>query len=462
MKKMMAGEIADAISGSLLTGDAETWIRGISTDSRALKPGMAFFPLIGDRFDGHDFMYDAIDAGASALICSQDPSPILSRAKSKEVVVIKVEDTLLALQDLSAHYLNQFPVRKIAVTGSTGKTTTKELLYLILSERYNTVRNRGNLNNLIGLPLSIFEVDETTEVAVFELGMDRIGEIRRLVEIFRPEIALITNVGHSHLERLGSRENILAAKMEIASLLGTGDSLVINTDNDLLSGFQSEGTYRVVRVGRSDHADIRIDSAESRGQDGIVFTLQSGVDIKDFTLSIAGLHNAVNSAMAVGAATCLGIDLETAAEGLKKATATDKRLNIKEIRGIRIIDDTYNASPDSMRAAIDVLNSSASGRKIAILGDMFELGPEEELYHREVGEYALKSGIDVVISVGKNARHISLGAEGGSTRAIHFDKQELLKEVLDQWIRTGDTVLVKGSRGMEMDRIVALLETGKK
>jgi len=462
MKKLMAREVAKAMSGSLVCGDAESWILGISTDSRALKPRMAFFPLIGDRFNGHDFMFDAIDAGAAVLVCSEDPAPVLSRAKSKDVVVIKVDDTLLALQELAAYYLRQFQLHRIAVTGSTGKTTTKELLFHILSERYKTVRNRGNLNNLIGLPLSIFEIDETTEAAVFELGMDRIGEIRRLVEIFRPQIGLITNVGHSHLERLGSRENILAAKLEIASLLEDGDTLVINTDNDLLSGFRPEGPYHVVRVGRSDHADIRIVSAESRGQDGIVFTLQSESETADFTLSMAGLHNAGNSAMAVGAATCLGIDLQTAARGLAKATATDKRLNIKEIRGIRIIDDTYNASPDSMRAAIDVLSASAGGRKIAILGDMFELGPEEELHHREVGEYALKSGIDVVISVGKNARHISSGAEGGSARAIHFDNQELLREVLDQWIRTGDTVLVKGSRGMEMDHIVALLETGRK
>ncbi len=460
MEKMKASKIAEVTGGSLpwgAYGNGEAEVTGISIDSRELEPGMAFFALKGERVDGHDFLREALDAGCTVLIVERDDVlPFEPRFVSVEL--IKVESTEKALQDLAAWYLSRFHVIKVGITGSTGKTTTKEMLFHMLSERYKTVRNLGNYNNLIGLPLSVFQVDCTTEAAVFEMGMDRLGEIHRLAEIVRPHAAVITNVGISHLERLGSRENILRAKAEISDFMGEEDTLIINADNDLISGHSFDGGYRILTVGEGTEAELRISEISDGGEKGIEFNLQKGEKKGSFRVGSPGIHNAMNGALAVAAALCFDVSMEQAAEGLAKMTATDKRLHISEAHGIKIIDDTYNASPDSMKAALNVLASVKGGRKIAILGDMFELGEMEEEYHRQIGEYASHKGINVVLSVGKNAEHISAAAKDGGIQAFHFPGRDMLKSVLPQWIRKGDVILVKGSRGMAMDEIVKHLE----
>lgn len=458
MKEITAMEVAKATGGECIFGNAEITIHGISTDTRTLRSGMAYFALEGDRFDGHDFFNEAMMAGCTALIISKEAGLAKALAAHRETTVILVEDTVKALQDLAAYYIDLFPIPKIGVTGSTGKTTTKEMLYWILSEQYHTVRNALNLNNHIGLPLSVFEIDETTEAAVFEMGMDRLGEIHRLAEIVRPHIAIITNVGLSHIKHLGSRENIRKAKMEITDFFQKDDVLIVNADNDLLCDLSSKDQYTLVKAGRAEGSTLRIVEEEDLGEEGIRFVLADFEEEETIALSAPGLHNASNAALAVAAAKVLGISLKQAASGLAKLASTDKRLHIIEKQGIKIIDDTYNASPDSMRAAIDVLMSVQGSRKLAILGDMFELGEEEESHHYEVGEYASQAGVDVVISVGKNARQIDLGARSHGTKSIHFDTKELLTGVLAQWIRPGDVILVKGSRGMAMDEIVNNLE----
>ena len=458
MKEITAKEVVKATGGESIFGNPEITIHGISTDTRTLRSGMAYFALEGDRFDGHDFLNEAMVAGCTALIISKEAGLAKALAAHHETTVILVEDTLKALQDLATYYINLFPIPKIGVTGSTGKTTTKEMLYWILSEQYHTVRNALNLNNHIGLPLSIFEIDETTEVAVFEMGMDRLGEIHRLAEIVRPHIAIITNVGLSHIKHLLSRENIRKAKMEITDFFQKDDVLIVNSDNDLLYNLSSENQYHLVKAGRAEDSNLRIVEEEDLGEEGIRFVLADSLEQETIVLSAPGLHNASNAALAVAAAKELGIGLKQAASGLAKLASTDKRLHIIEKQGIKIIDDTYNASPDSMRAAIDVLMSVQGSRKLAILGDMFELGEEEESHHFEVGEYASQAGVDVVISVGKNAQHIDLGARTRGTKSIHFDTKEFLTGVLTQWIRPGDVILVKGSRGMAMDEIVKHLE----
>lgn len=460
MKPLTVGEIEKAVRGRLLRGSRETSVTGISNDTRTLRPGSAYFALSGERFDGHDFLGKAMEAGAPLLVVDREPDPA-SFPQIGASAILRVENVLDALHRLADFYLSQFTLKKVAVTGSTGKTTTKEMLYHILSERFRTVRNLGNYNNLIGLPLSVFTVDETTEAAVFEMGMDRLGEIRTMAAIVRPTVALITNVGHSHLERLGSRERILEAKLEIASCLEPSDTLVVNGDNDLLSK-AVYGNYRLLRVGHGPDADARIEREEQLGPAGVAFRLSVRGDAKDYTVPIPGAHNAGNGALAVAAAFCLGVSPAEAAAGLARTAGTDKRLHIVRSEGITVIDDTYNASPDSMRAALDVLADVDADRRIAILGDMFELGPEEEVLHRLVGEYASQKGIDVVLSVGKNARYISDAAGETGTRHMHFDSRELLQDVLDQWIREGDAVLVKGSRGMRMEAIAAYLAEGRK
>lgn len=458
MKAIKIRELAGAIAGSCISGNQEVGITGVSIDSRTAASGMVFFALKGERFDGHDFLEQAIEAGCCALVISKALKSVLTLAGNKGVAVIKVKDTLDALQDFAAYYLSLFPINKIGVTGSTGKTTTKEMLYRILSEKYITVRNEGNFNNNIGLPLSVFQIDDTTETAVFEMGMDRPGEIHRLAEILRPQIGIITNVGLSHIQNLGSRENILKAKMEIADFFGEKDVLIINLDNDMLSKVSYDNSYRILSVGSSDKASFHISQIVGSGEEGIRFTLTTEGDTQEFHLGIPGMHNGTNAALAVAAARCLGVSFKEAAKGLAKLSDTDKRMHIIETRGIKIIDDTYNASPDSMKAAIDVLVDMHGGRKIAILGDMFELGEEEVAYHFQIGEYTSHAGIDMVISVGKNAKYISEGARKEGAKAIHFEAKDLLKGVLDQWIRQGDVILVKGSRGMAMEEIVQLLE----
>lgn len=460
MKPMTAGEIERAVEGALLHGSAASLVTGISTDTRTLPPGSAYFALAGDRFDGHDFLDRALEAGAALLVVDRAPEPGIVAAAGK-TAILQVGDVMEALHRLAVAYLGQFTLHKVAVTGSTGKTSTKEMLYHILSERFQTVRNLGNYNNLIGLPLSVFAVDETTEAAVFEMGMDRLGEIRTMASIVRPTVAVITNVGHSHLERLGSRERILEAKLEIATYLQPSDTLVINGDNDLLAATHYGG-YRLLRVGHGPDADARIAREETLGARGVAFQLVFRGEAEEFTVPIPGTHNAGNGALAATAALCLGIPLREAAVGLARTAGSDKRLRIERTGGITIIDDTYNASPDSMRAALDVLADVEADRRIAILGDMFELGPEEAELHRLVGEYASQKGIDVVLSVGKNARHISDAAGKAGARSMHFENRELLRDVLDQWIREGDAVLVKGSRGMQMDAIAAYLAEGRK
>lgn len=458
MKELKAKDIISTMGGTWITGDPETRLTGVSTDTRTLVAGMLFFALEGPRYDGHNFLNQAIDGGASVLVISKEVGSATALAENRGVAVIRVPDTMVALKNLATDYLSQFPIPKIGVTGSTGKTTTKEMLYWILSERYHTHRNAGNFNNLVGLPLSAFEMDDSTEVAVFEMGMDRLGEIHALAEIVKPSIGLITNVGVSHLEHLKTRQNILKAKMELTDFMETGDVLIINKDNDMLATLEQNGSYTILPVGRSEDSVCQITDLEDLGEEGIRFALNLDGEKGFFRISAPGLHNAANASLAITAALRLGVTWEEAARGLAKLAYTDKRLHIAEKKGVKIIDDTYNASPDSMKAALDVLISVEGKRKIAILGDMFELGEKSLDYHREVGEYASKTGVDVVISVGKNARMIQEGANSGHTKSIHFETKEFLFSVLSQWIRSGDVILIKGSRGMAMDEIVKQLD----
>ncbi|MDD2484804.1 MAG: UDP-N-acetylmuramoyl-tripeptide--D-alanyl-D-alanine ligase [Eubacteriales bacterium] len=458
MKTIKAIEIAKAVSGELLYGDPDSEANGVCIDSRKAERGQAFFALSGERVDGHDYLDDAIMTGCSVLVVSKIEAAVSAFAQNRGVALIRVENTEIALQEFAKYYLSLFPILKVAVTGSTGKTTTKEMLYGILSEKYQTIRNLGNYNNLIGLPLSVFEIGTETEAAVFEMGMDRPGEIRRLCEIVEPQIGLITNVGLSHIEHLGSRENILKAKMEMTERFTKDNTLVINTDNDMFCNFCPQGDYQVLRVGKGENSDFRIEKIKDLAEKGIEFTIKTALASQEFQVGLPGLHNASNAALAVAASLELGLSLEEAAKGLEKISNSDKRLHIIEKKGIKVIDDTYNASPDSMRAAIDVLTGLRGKRHIAILGDMYELGEKEEEYHFQIGEYASHAGVNVVISVGKNAGFIADGARASGTKAIHFETKDLLLVVLAQWIRPGDVILVKGSRGMAMEKIVEQIE----
>ncbi|QOX63558.1 UDP-N-acetylmuramoyl-tripeptide--D-alanyl-D-alanine ligase [Anoxybacterium hadale] len=454
MKRLTIEEITAAIGGRLLQGEPTDTATGVSTDSRKVEAGELFFPLIGEQHDAHDFIPQALERGCRTIVLSRQPE--ISSDKYSNINLILVRDTTKALQDLSAYYLSQLSLIKIGVTGSTGKTSTKEMLYWIFSEKYKAFRNVGNLNNHIGLPLTVLSLPEDTEAGIFEMGMSELGEIDLLSDIVRPNIGIITNIGISHIENLGSRENILKAKMEITNYFDEAGTLIVNEDSDFLSRDMVSGNYRTVTTGETGRSDFILSNINDYGEDGIEFTIEFKEAVQSFRLKVPGRHNAYNGALAVAAGVLCGITMKEAAAGLLKLEITDKRLNIKGKNGMKIIDDTYNASPDSMKAAIDVLTVTKGFRKIAILADMFELGENAAEFHRQVGRYAADHSVDLLFAVGSQAKYIAAGAKEilGADKIHYYETKELLMDDIGSMISSGDVILLKGSRGMAMDQVV--------
>lgn len=464
MKQLTVQEIRKATSGTLLAGAEDRMVTGVEMDSRVMKPGDCFFALSGERSDGNDYMEAAFSGGA---VCAVATDPVRAENAIKafpDRAVILVEDAQQALGDLAAYYLTKFQIPKVAVTGSNGKTTTKDMLHAVLSRKYKTHKTPVNRNNLIGLPLTVLSLEEDTEAAVFEMGMDTFGEIHRMAEIVRPDIAVITNVGVAHIERLGSREGILSAKLEIRDFFGPENVLLINDEGDLLNRAAAKGNYKLVTVGRNGKNDFILSDVESSGESGTAFTLEHGESVHRYILPVPGEYNAVNASLAVAAASLLGISPEEAEEGLAAFRPSEKRMDIRGANGIKVIDDTYNASPPAMRAAIDVLMSTKGVRKVAILGDMFELGEKSEEYHREVGRYAAECGVQLFIGVGELSRFACESASeiSGAERTAYFAEKADLESHLEELIGPGDVVLVKGSRGMAMETIVKKILERKK
>lgn len=456
MKKTKISEIVKAINGQLIFGKDQEWVSKVCIDSRTVEPDALFFTLIGEKQDGHKFIGQVIDGGCKCIVVSDTSQIDEKKAKEKGVSIILVADTTKALQLLAMDCLKKLSISKVGVTGSTGKTTTKEMLYYILSEKYKVGRNLGNFNNHIGLPLTILSLEQDIEVGVFEMGMSEFGEIDVLADIVRPDIGVITNIGTSHIENLGDREGILKAKLEITNYFKPNQILCVNGDNEMLSKENCEGDYQLIRVGTTGRNGFIISNILDFGEQGIEFSMEHKEEIQTFRLNIPGRHNAFNGALAIATAYQLGVTMKEAATGLLKLELTDKRLNIKGKNGMKIIDDTYNASPDSMKAALDVLVTTRGVRKIAILGDMMEMGPNSAEYHAEIGAYAADMKVDKLICIGKEAKNIVAGALKSMKEGdiIYGEKKEkVYGEILDM-VAMGDVILVKGSRGMKMDEIV--------
>lgn len=480
MKELTLRQIAEGAQGELKRGKDSDIVKKIVIDSREAKRGDLFVAIIGENQDGHIYARSAAEAGCTSFLLSDEKVIEELSDAYREVNIVMVADTVRGLQELARFYLNLFHIRRLAVTGSTGKTTTKEMLYAILSTKYNTVRNLGNFNNEIGLPLTAFQVEEDTEAAIFEMGMSSFGEIHVLADIVRPEIALITNIGTSHIEFLKTQENILKAKMEITDYFDEGNTLIVNSDHDFLTkksiascmeGKRKEnptykGSYKLVTAGEKEDTDCRLSERKDLGEDGISFHLSCAGQEQDFYLPLLGNHNGLNAMLAAAAGIACGISLEDAAAGLRAMEPEARRLNIEDRGGIKLIDDTYNASPDSMMAAIDVLASVGGRRKLAILADILEMGDAAAEYHKSVGEYASKKKIDVIISIGQNARYIAEGAREaasqGVSRIIYHETREPLMAALEQIIKPGDVVLVKGSNGMKMTEVAAAVRKMQK
>jgi len=419
----------------------EIGFTGISTDSRTIKKGDLFFALKGENYNGHDFISQAVANGAAGIVISED-LPV------EGVIVFKVEDTLGALGDLAAFYRRKFNIKSVAITGSNGKTTTKEMLAACLQTEYSTFKTAGNFNNLIGLPLTLFNLDESCEVGVFELGMSVPGEMTTLAKICQPQVGVFTNIAPAHLETMGSVDKIARAKYELVEQLPNDGVVILNNDDSFLSGWIEKISQKVITYGIEKEADFKVNGHT------IITGSQSSFRINriDCQINYPGKHNIYNAAAAIAAACCLGCNPQKLVKPLSELKAYHLRSEVFLSAGVVFIDDCYNANPVSMENAIDALADYRSGgRKVAVLGDMFELGDDREEFHIEIGYYLNLNKIDALFAYGELSKFYMIKFQG--EKKEHFkDKQELIKH-LRQYLNQGDVVLVKGSRGMAMEEI---------
>lgn len=440
-------------------GRGEAVLTGVSTDTRKTGGGELFFALSGENSDGHRFVEKAFENGAVAAVVS-DRSAV--GAPPPDCALIVVDNTLEALQAMAKGYLAEKPgILRFGITGSVGKTSTKELLYACLKGKFKTAKNTGNFNNHIGMPLTAMSVNSDHDAAIFEMGMGDFGEVRLLADIGRPDIAVLTTIGVSHISSLGTRENILKAKLEITEFFDENSILIVNFDNDLISAYDWDSQiYRVIKVGRTEGCDFRIKEIRDLSEDGSEVDLEFAGKTYTFAVPIPGRHSAQNAALAVAAAVTAGVEPGLIAETIRTCEQTEKRLIIKTSPGgIKVIDDSYNASPESMMAGTDVLMAAAGKRKILLLADMLGMGEDTELRHRSVGDYAGKQGVDGVYTVGKDAAYISDEASKyiGREKTRHFETREDLIEHIDEFVRPGDAVLVKASRALGMEKVAEFL-----
>lgn len=458
MQIMGLDEIIKAVKGELISGDISTKIEGVSTDSRNIKSGDIFIPIVGEKFDGHGFIKSSLEEEAAASLTSKPMDPINGKA------LIRVEDTLKALGDIAAFYRSKFNIPVVGITGSVGKTSTKDMVSAALSRKFNVLKTQGNFNNQIGLPLTIFNLDSFHQAAVLEMGMSGFGEISSLTAIARPDIAVITNIGLSHIEKLGSRQNILKAKMEIFEGLKSGGLVVLNGDDKLLYGLKDLLKFRTVYYGMEDGLTYQACNVKSMGEQGTSFEITYKNNDYKVNVPVPGIHNIYNALAAIAVGIEMNMPMESIIEGISEFTPSKMRLNIISHKGIKVINDAYNASPQSMEAAIEVLKDIGdSGRTFAVLGDMLEMGEWAYKAHTDVGKYAVSKGVDYIITVGENAKSIASGAiDSGAARdsVFSFDNNSEVSSFLKSIVKEGDIILVKGSRGMKMEDIVDSL-TGK-
>ncbi|RKD27668.1 UDP-N-acetylmuramoyl-tripeptide--D-alanyl-D-alanine ligase [Caminicella sporogenes DSM 14501] len=452
-------DILSATGGEILSGNENLIISGISIDSRKIKEGYLFIPIIGQRFDGHMFIEDAFSLGAVAALTSRD----LDIKISEDKTIIKVDDTLKSLQKIAQFLLKKTDIPVVAVTGSTGKTTTKEFISSVLSEKYKILKNEGNFNNHIGLPLTILKLKKEHDIAVLEMGMSNRGEIDVLSKLTKPKIGIITNIGISHIENLGSRKAIFKAKMEIANYMDKNSILIVNGDDDFLGTLKkSEFDFKIFSVGFKKTNDIYVEKIINSNTNEVEFLVCIENKSFNFKIKVPGIHNVYNALFAIAVGVVFKIPIDDIIKGLKKYKGSKMRLNIfKTSKGITVINDCYNASPDSMKAALEILKNIEGKRKIAVLGDMFEMGEYSESAHSEVGKMVVEKNIDLLITVGKESRMIAKTAiEKGlkSERVFTAEKNDTAINLIKDIIKQDDVILVKGSRGMKMEEIVHFLQ----
>lgn len=439
--------IANWAGGLVSRGNAAVEIETVSTDSRALKPGSLFVALRGERFDGHHFTRTAAESGAAGALVEE-----IDENLPADFPVIHVPDTLRALQRLAAAYRDLLPAKVINVTGSNGKTLTKDFTAAILGRRGSVTKTEGNLNNHIGLPLTILRASRKDRFGVFEIGMNHPGEIEPLARIAKPDAGIITNIGMAHIEYMGSQEAIAKEKGMLAEAIGAAGFVVLPVDDAFTDSIAARTKAKVVRAGLN-HGDVYASDLAEDGE-GTRFTAHARGESAAGYLAMPGRHMVQNAMLAAAAGIEYGVPLGECLEALRGAKLTKGRLERKMVRGIFILDDSYNANPDSMIAAIETLGRMP-GRRIAVLGQMNELGAETERGHRSAGEAAGREKIDCVITVGGIASIIAAAArEQGVKYVLTANTTSEAAAILRSLARNGDTVLIKGSRSVRMETIV--------
>lgn len=454
MEHLSLEEIVSAVGGSIYYRSGSVQYNEVCIDTRKLQQGDIYVAIKGENFNGNKFVEDASQKGASICIVEEIAFEI---SKLKESTIILVEDTKKALRDLAKYYRSRLQLKIIGVTGSTGKTTTKDLVAAALSSKFKVFKTKGNFNNEIGLPLMIFNLDNSYDVAVLEMGMSNFGEIHRLADIARPDIAAITNIGISHIENLGSRENIMKAKLEITDFFDKNSTLIVNGEDELLKSLKTD-RYKLIKVGLGREFDIYSKNV-SLFEESIEYNVVKDNEELEgrVKLNIPGKHNVLNSLLAYACGQLLGLESEDICRGFMNLEATSMRLDIIPCGRYRIINDCYNASPDSMRAALDVQAHMAAKRRIAVLGTMRELGHESYNAHREVARYARENGIDLLVTLGEFGDAYKEGFQRDDD-FVYMDTPEGAAEFLKGSLEEGDLVLFKASRAMKFESIINMLK----
>ena len=447
MKKFTLREIAAACSGKYRGDEAllDTAITSVERDSREIKGGSLFLAIKGGRVDGHAFIEKCFDSGAVCAICEAVP-------ENPSKPCILVPSTLDAVKKIGRAYREKFDIPIVGVSGSVGKTSTKEMLYAVLSQKYRTHKTQGNLNNELGVPLTLLQMPEDAQAAVIEMGISGFGEMTRLAEMAQPTVCVLTIIGCCHLENLGDRDGVLRAKTEMFIHARDGAAFILNGDDDKLSTVESVQGRRPIFFGLDRKNDCFAENIKNNGEGGVSCTLCFDGKRLDVTIPAIGSYMVSNALAAVAVGRLLGLSDEQLKNGVEAYKTVGSRANVINANGIRIIDDCYNANPTSVKASLDTL-MNFGGRKVAVLGDMKELGSNELSLHFDTGAYAKEIGVDSVIAVGPLAKELARGADGE-----WFESIDALKEKLGSLVKEGDTVLVKASHSMQFEKIVEFLK----
>ncbi len=455
MKNMTAKKIAEATGGRLILPEgmspaAENTVSCVVTDSRKVSPGCLFLAMRGERVDSHEFIPECVAKGAALIVAD--------REVKCDAPLILTGDSLKALEAMAGFYRRQLNLKVVGITGSVGKTSTKEAIAAVLSEKYKVLKTEGNLNNNIGLPMMVLSIREEHTAAVLEMGISHFGEMERMARAALPELAVMTNIGESHIENLGSREGILKEKSHIMDYLPSSGRVIVNADDDLLSLLKAENKYGYGI--RNPKAQVRMHDIVSEGLTGSRFDMELlGERLTGVHTPVPGEHSVMNAGCAALVGKLLGLSNDEIAEGIEKINTLSGRTNVIKAGGFTLIDDCYNAAPSSMKAALKLL-SETEGRKVAILGDMFELGEEEESLHEQVGEYAAKAGTDLIVCIGKLSKHMYEGVlktdeyRSGRTKAMYYETPGEFLSSGEEIPAPGDICLIKASHGMNFSEIV--------